>query len=137
MWPHPDGTLVIAPARQRRKAFLDEHFAHRGGAQRRSLLLERLADLVDRIVALAQRHDLLMGTALLGLLTRPGPRAGEEVRQIAAAKRVAEHAEGAGRVAEPARRLGRSQPFREEGAQGLVLALPRRRGLSEEAPAIC
>ena len=84
------------------EAFLGKHLAHRGGAQRRSLLLERLTDLVDRIVALAQRDDLLLGTAFLGLWRGPGPRGGEEVRQFAVAKRMAEHAEGAWRVAEAA-----------------------------------
>src|SRR6516162_1583154 len=46
----PDGTLLVEPARQGRKAFGGEHLAHRGGAQRRSLFLERLADLIDRVV---------------------------------------------------------------------------------------
>jgi len=39
-----DGTLLVEPARQWRKALCGEHLAHRGGAQRGSLLLERLAD---------------------------------------------------------------------------------------------
>jgi hypothetical protein len=65
-----DGTLLVEPARQWRKAFCGEHLAHRGGAQRGTLLLERLADLVDRIVALAQGYDLVMRAALLGLVVR-------------------------------------------------------------------
>ena len=99
----PDGTLLVEPARQGRKALGGEHLTHRGGAQRRSLFLERLADLIDRVVALAQGHDLAMRAALLGLLasTRSGRR--EEFRQRAAAKIMAQHPEGPGRIAEAAR----------------------------------
>jgi len=43
-----------------------QDLAHRGRAQRHSLLLERLADLLDRVVALAQRHDFVMGRIGLG-----------------------------------------------------------------------
>src|SRR5437588_182796 len=82
--------LVIEPTRQRGEAFLRENLAHRGGAQGCSLLLERPADLVDRVVALAQRDDLLMSAALLGLLARTRMRGGEELRQGAAAKIVAQ-----------------------------------------------
>ena len=48
-----DGPLLVEPTRQGCEAFLGQHLAHRGGAQRRSLLLERPADLIDRVVALA------------------------------------------------------------------------------------
>src|SRR5260370_34739302 len=65
-----DRPLLVEPARQGREALLGQNLAHRSGAQRRSLLLERPADLVDRVVALAQRHDLLMSAALLWLLAR-------------------------------------------------------------------
>src|SRR6202162_6502942 len=91
--------------------------------QRRALLLEALADLVDRVVALAQRHDLLVGAALLGLLAGAGASGGEEFRQFAATKGVAQHAEGARRVAEAPGGLHRGHVLDEEGAQGLVLAL--------------
>src|SRR6266480_2632989 len=82
----PDGTLLVEPAWQRRKALLGQNLAYRRSAQRRSLLLEPLADLVDRVVALAQRHDLLMGAALLGLLAPARMRGGEQLRQLPAAK---------------------------------------------------
>src|SRR6516165_5417783 len=42
-----------------------------GGAQRRSLRLEFLADVVDRVIALAQLHDLLDRRAFLGLGAGP------------------------------------------------------------------
>ncbi len=113
-----------------------QDLAHRGDAERGLLLAERLADLVDRIVTLAQRHDVLVHAALLGLGAGPRPRAGEELRELAA-KGVAQHAEGSGRIAEAACDLGRGQLFEEEGAQGLVLALARGGWLQEEAAAGC
>jgi len=134
--PHPDRSLLVTPARQRRKALLGENLAHGGRTQRRTLLLERLADLVDRVVALAQRHDLLVGAALLGLFARPGASGCEEF-QVPAAKGVAQHAECARRVAETLRRFRRSHFLHEKGAQGLVLALAWRPRLLEEAPTFC
>src|SRR3974390_1874816 len=134
--PHPDRSLFVTPARQGRKALLGENLAHRGCAQRRALLLESLADLVDRVIPLAQRHDLLVGTALLGLLARPGASGCEEFWQLAAATRVAQHTECARRVAEALCRLRRRQFLHEEGAQSLILALARRRWLLEEAATV-
>ena len=130
-------TFLVEPARQGGEALVGQNLAHRRGAQRRSLLLERLADLIDRIVALAQRHDLLEGAALFGLLARAWMRGGEELRQLSAAEGVAQNAEGARRVAEAPGRFGRSHPFDEEGSHGLVLALSRGRGLDEEAAGLC
>ena len=42
------GALLVEPPRQGRKAFRAENFSHRSGAQRCSLLLQRLTDLIDR-----------------------------------------------------------------------------------------
>src|SRR6516164_6507239 len=70
--PHPDRSLFVTPARQGRKALLGENLAHRGCAQRRALLLESLAALVDRVIPLARRQELLVGTAVLGLIVRAG-----------------------------------------------------------------
>jgi hypothetical protein len=97
------------------------------------LLLKRLADLVDRIVALAQRDDLVMGTALLGLFTPARSSGGEELRQVATAKGVAQHPESARRIAEAPCDLTRGQPLRVEGAQSLILALtPTVAGLAKK-----
>jgi len=104
--PHPNRPLVVAPARQRREAFLCENFAYRGGAEWRPLLLQGLADFVDRIVALAQRHDLLVGTALLGLLAGSRADGGEELRKRAVTKPVTQHTECPNRIAKSPRRLG-------------------------------
>ena len=133
---HALGALLVAPPRQRREAFLGENLSHRGGAQRRSLLLERLTDLVDRVVALAQRHDLLMGPALLGLIALAGASGREEVRQLTVAEVVAQHAERARRVAEAARHLGRRRRCQEVGPQGLILALARGRRFARRSAGI-
>ena len=134
---HADRSLFVTPARQWRKALQGENLAHRGRTQRRTLLLESLADLVDRVVPLAQRHDLLVGTALLGLLAGPFASGCEEFRQLPAAKGVAQHAECARRIAETLRRFGRRQFLHEEGAQGLILALARCCWLLEKAATLC
>jgi hypothetical protein len=99
------------------------------------LVLERLADFVDGVVALAQRHDLFLSAALVGLSARPGLGGGEEGRQLIATKGVTEHAKGAGRVAEAASDLGRGELLDEIGAQGLVLALAWGGRFAEEAAA--
>ncbi len=132
-----EGAFLVEPARQRCEAFLDQHLAYRGGAQRRSLLLERPTDLVDRIVALAQRDDLLVSAALLGLRARARMRGGEEFRKVAVPEGMAQHAEGAGRIAETACDLGRGQLLQVKSAQGLVLALAHRLRHHKEAAAFC
>jgi len=102
----PLGAFLVEPTWQWREPLVGQNLAHCGGAQRRSLLLERLTDLVDRIVALAQRHDLLHGPALLGLSARTSPPRCEELRQLPMAKGVAQHAEGSRRIAEAPCRFG-------------------------------
>jgi hypothetical protein len=47
-----------------------------------------------------------MGAALLGVIAPARSSGGKELLQIAVAKGVAQHAEGAGRIAEAARHLG-------------------------------
>ena len=132
-----NGPLLVEPTRQRCKALLGQNFAHRGGAQWRSLLLERLTDLVDRVVTFAQRHDLLLSAALLGLCARAWMRGSEEFRQSPAPKGVAQHTEGTWRIAEATCDLGRGQLLQVEGAQSLVLALTRDRRIGEETAARC
>src|SRR5262249_24821991 len=66
-WVDACGPLVIATAREASKSLCSQHFADGGGTQRRSLRLEFLADLVDRVIAFAQLHDLRDRRAFLGL----------------------------------------------------------------------
>lgn len=68
-WADACGPLVIATARKAGKSLCRQHLADGGGTQRRSLCLEFLADLVDRVIALTQLHDLLDRRAFLGLRT--------------------------------------------------------------------
>ena len=49
-------------------------------------------------------------------------RRGEEVRQLPSAEGMAEHPEGARRIAEATRRLSRGEPLHEVSPQGFVLA---------------
>ena len=85
---------------------MGQDLTHRGGAERNPLLLERLTDLIDRIIAFAQRHDLLVGAGLLRLGLGTGACRGEEFGQLIAAKGVAQHAEGTRGVSEAAGGLG-------------------------------
>ena len=100
------------------------------------LLLEGLADLVDRVVLLAQGDGDLARGGLLRLRLRPASGSDEERRRPVAAKVVAQDAEGPGRGPK-ARATSARALLDEVGAQGLVLAVARGGGLAEEAPAVC
>ena len=79
---------------------------------RGALLLERLTDLIDRVVALAQRNDLLVCGALLGLVGGARYPRGEEFRKFVAAEGMTEHAERAWRIAEALGDLEGGSPSR-------------------------
>src|SRR5262249_58201569 len=66
-WADACGPLVIATAREAGESLCCQHLADGGGTQRRSPRLEFLADFVDRVVALAELHDLLDRPAFLWL----------------------------------------------------------------------
>src|SRR5215475_11811901 len=123
------GPLLVKPAWQGSEALVGQHLADRGGTERHSLLFERLTDLVDRVVALAQRHDLLVGEALPGLPARARMRVDEELGQLAATEGMAHDAEGARRITKASGGFRRTYSVDEEGPQGLILALARGRGL--------
>src|SRR5262252_8221926 len=89
-----DRALLVETAWQWRKALLDEYLAHGGGTQPHSLFLQRLADLRNGVISLAQRYDLLAGAALFGLLLRTTMRGRKEIRHFTTAKGMAEHAKG-------------------------------------------
>ncbi len=135
--PGLNGTLVVEPAWQRSEPLRGEHLAYRGGTQRHSLVRERPTDLIDRVVALAQSHDLLVDAALLGLLTPARPADREEVWQLTVAEGIAQHPERARGVAEPTRRRVGPEAVDEISAQRLVLALTRGCRLGEKATARC
>jgi hypothetical protein len=128
-----NGPLLVQAPRQRGKALGLEHLTHRGGAERQRALLERVADLVDRVIGLAQLDDEIVGGGLLGLMARAGTGGDEELRLGVVAEVVTQNLERAGGVAKGASDLGGRDVFDEVSAQGLVLALLGRRRLEEEA----
>src|SRR5262249_24610422 len=128
--------LFVYPPRQSGKALLQEDLSHRSGSNRRAFFLERSADVVDGVVALAQPNHLVADFALLGLLARSRAPHGKELWQLTTTELVTKHAKCRWGVAEPSRRLGRGQPFQEVGPQGFVLALAGRCWLFKEAAAV-
>src|SRR4029450_12661866 len=83
-WADACRPLVIATAREAGKSLCRQDFADGGGTQRRSLRLEFLADLVDRVIALAQLHDLLDRCAFLGLRAGAWASEGKEIGEFGA-----------------------------------------------------
>ena len=82
----------------------------------------RLAPLVSQTALSSlvfNRHDLLLGGALLGLFARSRMRRGEEVRQLPSAEGMAEHPEDARRIAEATRRLS-SAPRKRPSSCGVI-----------------
>ena len=124
--------FLVQAARQGRKALGFEHLPHRRRAERELALLQRLADLVDRVVPLAQGDDGLARGGLLGLGAGPGPWGGEEDGRGLAPEVMAQHMEGARRVPEGPGHLGDGSLVDVVRAQGLVLALLGRVGMQEE-----
>ena len=108
--------LLISAARQRREALLTQQLAHRGRAQGRAVLLQGLADLVDRMVLLAQGHGQVVGLGLVRLSARTATGRVEEPRIGIAAELMAQHAEGAGGIAEGAGDFVGGDLIDEEGA---------------------
>jgi hypothetical protein len=90
-------------------------------------------NVVDREVALAQRHHQLADRIAGGCGVRAGEGA-EEGRALleVVAELVTEDAEGAGGIAEPPSRLGGRELLDEVGAEGFVLAMQRAFGGEEE-----
>ncbi len=97
-----------------------------------ALLAERIVDVVDRQVLLAQADDQRAGGILLGLHLRPARRVGEEVALLAVAEGVAQYPKGARSVSEASSGLRRRQAVREVGPQRLVLPVPRLLRLAKE-----
>src|SRR5439155_3621502 len=112
-----------------------ENFTNCCRAQPNAPGLERIADLVDRVVTLAELDN---GGACRGLFRlRSGARLGrhEELRMAIAAKVVTHDLERSRRVAKGASDLRGSTVLDEEGAKCLVLPLLGSPGLDKEATA--
>jgi hypothetical protein len=126
--------FLVQAAGQGREPLGFEHLPHRRRAERELALLQRRADLIDRVVPLAQGDDGVAGGGLLGLGARPTPRGGEEDGRRLAPEVMAHDMEGPPRVAEGPGHLGDRPLVDVVRAQGLVLALLRRGRLQEEPP---
>src|SRR5882762_3475097 len=98
--PSAVGPLVVQAPRQRSEPLGREYLADGGGAQADVTGLERLTDLVDRVVALAQLDDRVARGRLLRLHAGPGLGRHEELRLGLAAKVVAHDLERGRCVAE-------------------------------------
>ena len=83
----------------------------------------------------AQRHGQIMCFRFLGLLPRSAGRRHKELGLWIAPKLMAEHAEGAGAIAEVTGDFVGRAALDEEGAQGFVHALARVGWRGEEAAA--
>ena len=129
-------TLLIQAPRQRSKSLLLQHFPHRGRTQRTVLLLQRLADLVHRVVLLAKTDNELASRRLLRLRTRAGLLRGEKERIRISSEVVAEDMERTDGIAESPGDLLRWTAFDEIGAQGLIHAVLGVTWFEKEAAAI-
>ena len=86
---------------------------------------------------LAQLHGQVTRLGLLGLLARTMRGGAEELRIVIAAELMAQHAKGAGAVAEGTSDVLRGSALKKIGPKGLVHALAGLGGLRKEAAAFC
>ena len=134
-----NGTLFVEASRKRSESFLTKDVARRRGCDVQITLRQGSADVLDRVVDLAQGDDLLadgiVGANAGGAARRDSE---EEVARVGVVTELmAQHAEGSGRVAEVARSHRRGASLEEEGPKRLVLALSRTGGDTEEIGRIC
>jgi hypothetical protein len=102
------------------------------GAERKLLLLERFADLVDGVVTFAELHGPVTRGGLAGLAVWSRTRRDEEDRFFLSTKVVAHDLEGARGVPEGTRDLCGGAIFDEERTQRIVLTLLRGGRVREE-----
>lgn len=124
--------LIPAPG-QGGKALGAEDFPHRRRTQRTVLLLEHLADFIDRMVLFAPLDNEIARRRFFRLSARSRAGAQEEGRMGVVAKVEAQDPESARGIAEGAGDFLRSLAFDEIGAEGLVLALFGQSRFEEEA----
>jgi hypothetical protein len=127
------GPFVVQAPGQGRKPLGAEDLPYGGGAEGAVALLEGLADLIDRVVLLAELDDEVAGGRFLGLGPRAPAGGGKEDRLGLAAEVVTQDVKGVNGVAEGAGGLFGWAPVDQEGAEGLVLAVFRQARLEEEA----
>ncbi|MGH7219020.1 MAG: hypothetical protein ACREI1_01650 [Nitrospiraceae bacterium] len=127
--------FFVQTPRQRRKALGSEQLSNRRGTQGAMALLKSLANLVNRIVLLAQADDQIARGRFLGLRLRSTARGDKKDWIQVSAEVMAEHVKGIEGVAEGACDLFGRPTLQKVSPQGLVLALFGTIGLGEESAA--
>jgi hypothetical protein len=128
--------FFVEATRQRGETFGLEDFADGGGAQGKVGGFERVADLINGVIAFAKLDDARASGLFAGLGARAAGRRDEEGGRVVATEVMAEDLEGAGRVAKVASDVGGGTLLDKEGAKGLILALASGSGLEEKGLAI-
>lgn len=121
--------LLIESPRERGETFLPQDVARRSRRDADSAFMEGSADVPYGVVVLTQRDHFLADCIISADARRTAdPGSPKEVpRGRVVAEVVTKHTEGARGVAEGPGGLRGGAFLAEEGAEGLVLALPRRR----------
>ena len=112
-----------------------QDFPYGGRTERAPLLLQGVADLVDRVILLAQAHDESASGGLLGLGARSRACGNKEVGIGIAAEVMAKNLEGTGGVVEGVSHFGGGEFIDEIGTQCLVHTLLGVGGFEEESAA--
>ena len=131
------GPLVIAPPRQAGKALGLEQLGDGGGAERGTAVRQRLLDVIDRQVLLAQSNHLVAQRVTLGGTVWSFGGGQEELALGVGTELMTQDAETAGGVAEAAGDFVGGQRLDEVGAQGFVLAVRGIPGPHEVAGEVC
>jgi hypothetical protein len=137
-WTRALGTLVIGAPRKPGKPGISEHLLDRGDAEGMvPRLLQRITNVVDREVPLAERDDPIANRVLPRLRLGTTPCVLEEVPVHVSTKIRAHHPEGPVLVTKPPCGFRARETLDEERAERLVLALPRMRRFLEEPLGRC
>jgi hypothetical protein len=115
--------FFVEPARQSREARHLEDLPNTCRTERGLTLLECLADLVDRVVALSELNDGIAGCVLERLGAWSTFRRDKELRSRVVTKLVAQDTKGTGSVAKCPSDIRRRAALHEESTQGLIGAM--------------
>jgi len=129
--------LLVESAGQAGESLFLKKAEDGGRAEIVSLVVEELADIVDREILLAKSNDLLALAVLLG--SGLGSFGGweEECSLGILTEFMDENPKATGGVAEAACRLGGRKSLDEKGAEGFVLAVRRVGRLEEAGGRVC
>ena len=117
------GPFFIEPPGQRSEPLGFKDFAHPSRTQGAVAIFEGLADLINRMVLLAQLDGQVASRRLLGLGLGAVSRGEKKGGLGFSAKMMTEDVEGIEGIAKSARHLLGGSAFDQVSAQGLVLAM--------------